>query len=82
MDAETPIFKVLVADSLSESGLTPLREAPGIQVDIRTGLSPDELLAAIPEYDALLVRSSTTVTAQVIQAGKRLRVIARAGVGV
>ncbi len=75
-------YRVLVSDSLSESGLKPLRAAPGIQVDVRTGLSHDQLLEIIPDYDALLVRSSTTVSADVIQAGKRLRVVARAGVGV
>jgi D-3-phosphoglycerate dehydrogenase len=75
-------FRVLVSDTLSESGLTPLRAAADIAVDVRTDLAPAELIDAIGEYDALLVRSSTTVSAPVIQAGKRLRVIARAGVGV
>lgn len=74
--------KVLVSDSLSESGLNPLRAANGIQVDVCTDLSPSQLLEKIPEYDALLVRSSTQVTAEVLQAGKRLRVVGRAGVGV
>lgn len=75
-------YKVLVSDSLSESGLKPLRAAEGIHVDVRTNLTPDQLLEAIPDYDALLIRSSTEVTAAVIQAGKKLRVVARAGVGV
>jgi D-3-phosphoglycerate dehydrogenase len=75
-------YKVLVSDSLSESGLKPLRAAKGVQVTVNTGLSHDQLLEHIPAYDALLVRSSTQVTADVIQAGKRLRVVARAGVGV
>ncbi|MEX1019443.1 MAG: phosphoglycerate dehydrogenase [Litorilinea sp.] len=76
------LHRVLVSDSMSESGLEPLRAADDIQVDIRTNLTEDELLATIGDYDALLVRSSTTVSAQVIQAGKRLRVVGRAGVGV
>jgi D-3-phosphoglycerate dehydrogenase len=75
-------YKVLVSDSLSDSGLTPLRAAQGIEVDVRTGLSPEQLLEVIGDYDALLVRSSTYVNQAVIQAGKRLRVVARAGVGV
>lgn len=75
-------YRVLVSDSLSDSGLKPLRSAAGINVDVRTDLSPDELLNIIGDYDALLVRSSTQVTADLIQAGKRLRVVARAGVGV
>jgi len=75
-------FKVLVADAMSDAGLAPLQAAANLQVDVRTGATPEALLAMIPEYDALLVRSATKVTADVIQAGKRLRVIGRAGVGV
>ncbi|MDI9549865.1 MAG: phosphoglycerate dehydrogenase [Chloroflexota bacterium] len=78
----TDPYKVLVSDQLSEAGLTPLRAAAGIEVDVRTDLSPEQLIEIIPGYDALLVRSSTNVTADLIQAGERLRVIARAGVGV
>ena len=74
--------KVLVSDKLSESGLAPLRQAGDIEIDVRTDLSPDELVQAIPDYDALLVRSATTVTGDVIRAGTRLRVVGRAGVGV
>lgn len=75
-------YRVLVSDSLSEAGLKPLRAAQGIDVDVQTNLTHDQLLEIIGDYDALLVRSSTTVSADVIQAGKRLRVVARAGVGV
>lgn len=75
-------FRVLVSDSLSDSGLKPLRAAQGIDVDVQTNLTHPQLLEIIGDYDALLVRSSTTVSADVIQAGKRLRVVARAGVGV
>ena len=73
--------KVLVSDPLAEAGLMLLREA-GLQVDVRTGLSPEELIAIIPDYDALIVRSGTKVTADVIAAARNLKVIARAGVGV
>jgi D-3-phosphoglycerate dehydrogenase len=55
---------------------------PAIQVDVRTDLAPAALVEAIAGYDALLVRSSTQVTADVLRAGKNLRVVARAGVGV
>ena len=75
-------YRVLVSDSLSDSGLKPLRAAQGIDVDVQTNLTHPQLLEIIGDYDALLVRSSTQVTAEVIQAGKRLRVVARAGVGV
>jgi len=74
--------RVLVSDAISESGLAPLRADPAIQVDLQTDLTPSDLLRIIPEYDALLVRSSTQVTADLLRAGKKLRVVARAGVGV
>ncbi len=54
----------------------------GSYVDVRIGLSPGELLAAIPEYNALVVRSETRVTSDVIDAGHELAVVGRAGVGV
>jgi D-3-phosphoglycerate dehydrogenase len=73
-------FKILVTDGLDESGLSVLRAAG--EVDERTGLSADELLQAIPGYDALIVRGRTKVTAAVVEAGTRLKVIGRAGVGV
>ena len=72
--------KVLVAESLSEKGLDILREYT--QVDVKVGLEPEELLAVIGDYEALLVRSQTQVTAGVIEAGHKLQVIGRAGVGV
>jgi D-3-phosphoglycerate dehydrogenase len=78
----TQPYRVLISDPLAETGLAPLRKAPDIQIDERTNLSPTELIEAIPEYHALVVRSGTQVTADVIQAGKNLRVIGRAGVGV
>ncbi|MCB9140343.1 MAG: phosphoglycerate dehydrogenase [Caldilineaceae bacterium] len=75
-------FRILVSDALSESGLAPLQAASNMQVDYCPGLPADELVARIGEYDALLVRSATTVTQEVIAAGMKLRVIGRAGVGV
>ena len=78
----TTPFRVLVSDALPESGLAPLKAAKNIQFDIKTDLTPAQLIDAIPAYEALIVRSSTQVTADVIRAGARLRVVARAGVGV
>ena len=75
-------FRVLVSDGMSDVGLAALRAAPYLQVDVKTDLSPAQLLAEIPAYDALLVRSATQVTAEVLRAGTRLRVVGRAGVGV
>ena len=72
--------RVLVSDPLAEEGLEILKKA--VEVDIKTDLKEDELCRIIGEYDALLVRSSTEVTKKVIEAGKRLKFIGRAGVGV
>ncbi|HMN28573.1 MAG TPA: phosphoglycerate dehydrogenase [Caldilineaceae bacterium] len=71
-----------MSDALPESGLSPLRIADNVKLEIKTDLTPQQLIAIIPDYDALIVRSSTQVTAEVIRAGKHLRVVARAGVGV
>jgi D-3-phosphoglycerate dehydrogenase / 2-oxoglutarate reductase len=72
--------KVLVSDPIAQDGIDAL--VPHAQVDVRVGLEPEELIAIIGEYDALVVRSETRVTAEVIEAGKKLQVIGRAGVGV
>ena len=73
--------KILVSDPLSEEGLEILRQS-GFPVDVKPGLSEDELCAIIGDYDCLIIRSGTKVTPKVIDAGKNLRVIGRAGVGV
>jgi len=72
--------RVLVTDPLAEEGLAYLRQQAA--VDVRLGLSPPELAAAIAGYEGLIVRSGTRVTAQVIWAADRLAVIGRAGAGV
>lgn len=71
--------RVLVADALSDAGVAALAETA--EVDVRIGLAKDELVAAIGGYDAVVVRSATTIDADVIAAGTRLKVIARAGIG-
>lgn len=76
-----PDIKIFVADDVNEGGLAPLREA-GFEVDKRTGLKGDELAEAIASADGLVVRSETKVSAQLLDAAARLRVIGRAGVGV
>lgn len=73
-------MRILVAEPLAEEGLTVLRADH--EVDLRTGLSRGELLAALPGYDALMVRSQVQVDAEAIAAGSRLLVVGRAGVGV
>lgn len=73
-------MKVLVADDISEEGIKSLRNLA--QVDIKLHLPPEEIKGIIGDYDALIVRSQTEVTAGIVEAGKRLLVIARAGVGI
>lgn len=77
---EPRLAKVLVLDRVDPAAL-PLLDAVA-EVDARDSLAPDELLSLIGEYDALMVRSATKVTRAVIEAGRRLRIIGRAGVGV
>src|SRR4030043_413680 len=72
--------KVLVTDPISEEGIDILRKES--QVDIKVGLKPEEIIAVIGDSDARKVRSQTNVTAAIIEAGKNLQVIARAGVGI
>ncbi len=72
--------RVLVSDPVSEEGIKLIQEVAN--VDIKTGLSPQEITEIIGEYDALMVRSGTQVNADVIEAGTNLKVIGRAGVGV
>jgi D-3-phosphoglycerate dehydrogenase / 2-oxoglutarate reductase len=72
---------VLVAEKLSEAGLAVLREFA--DVESAYGMSPAELLAKAAQFDALIVRSGTKVTREVLEAGRvRLRVVGRAGVGI
>lgn len=73
-------MRVLVAEPLSAAGIDLLSTEH--EVDNRPGLARDELLHALPDYDALVVRSGVKVDAQAIDAGRRLKVIGRAGVGV
>ena len=73
--------RVLVTEELADTGLDMLRDA-GHEVDVRLGLSPDELLAAVPGAHALIIRSATKVTAEVLAAGRDLVVVGRAGIGV
>ena len=72
--------KVLVSDPIDQVGIDILSQVA--QVDIKVGLSPEELVQIMPEYDALMIRSGTRVTKEIIEAGKQLKIIGRAGVGV
>lgn len=72
--------KVLIPEKVSPDGLRMLQAS--LDVHEKKGLSPDELHQIIGDYDALIVRSETKVTSSLLSAGKKLRVVARAGVGV
>src|SRR3989339_597602 len=74
-------MKVLAADKIADEGIKLFKDA-GIEVDSKTGLPEEELVKIIPEYDALMVRSETRATPKIIEAGKKLKIIGRAGVGV
>ncbi|MDN3019296.1 phosphoglycerate dehydrogenase [Paenibacillus sp. BSR1-1] len=76
------MYKVLVTDGISNTGLKSLIEHPHFIVERQPTLSTEELKKIIGDYDALIVRSQTKVTEELLQAADRLRVIARAGVGV
>ena len=75
-------MKVLITDEISEAGLQPLLEDPRIQLDIKLGLSVEELRRIIGEYDALITRSGTRVDAPLLDAATNLKIVARAGVGI
>jgi len=73
--------RVLVTDTLAESGLAILRAANDVQLDYRPGLKGEELLREVAQSDALITRSGTAVTEELVRAGNRLRIVGRAGVG-
>ncbi len=72
--------RILVTEELAPNGLDKLRAA-GHEVDVQLGLSPEELVAAMPGAAALIIRSATTVTEEVLAAGTDLTVVGRAGIG-
>src|SRR3989344_1246273 len=74
-------MKILISDKLADEGIAILKEVKEFQVDCKYNLKPEELKRIIKDYDALIVRSGTTVTADILEAASRLKVIGRAGVG-
>ena len=74
--------KILIADSISQRGVDELSRDKALEVLIKTGLSEKELIEVIPTFSALIVRSQTRITADILNAGAKLRVVGRAGVGV
>jgi len=74
-------MKILVSDKLAEEGIKIIKKVKEFQVDVKTGLKPEELKNTIKDYDAIIVRSATKVTKDIINAADKLKVIGRAGVG-
>ena len=74
--------KVLIADSISQRGIDELSRDGALEVSAKTGLSEADLVEIIPDFSAIVVRSQTKVTGEILNAATRLRVVGRAGVGV
>jgi D-3-phosphoglycerate dehydrogenase len=74
--------KVLIADPIADAGIKELQADQALDVDVRIGISPDDLLADAAVYEAIIVRSQTKIPADVLRAAKNLKIVGRAGVGV
>jgi D-3-phosphoglycerate dehydrogenase / 2-oxoglutarate reductase len=75
------MMKVLVSDPLSDIGIKIFQATPGIELDVNTGLDPEGLKAIIGQYDGLVIRSATKVTADIMAKADNLKVVGRAGIG-
>ncbi|MBI2353630.1 MAG: phosphoglycerate dehydrogenase [Deltaproteobacteria bacterium] len=75
-------MKIIVTDEVSAEGLALLTQEPRIQLDVKLGLKKEQLLAVIGEYDAIITRSGTTVDRDLLDAARKLKIVARAGVGI
>jgi D-3-phosphoglycerate dehydrogenase len=76
------MYRVLITDSLSKAGLEILKNTPGIEVDERKGLTPEQVREALKEADGIIIRSGTRLTPELLKDQPRLKAIVRAGVGV
>lgn len=76
------MYKILISDKLAQEGIDLLKSMPDIEPVVRTGLSEEELAGIIGDYDGLIIRSATQVTARVLENAGKLKGVARAGVGV
>jgi len=74
-------FRILITDHIAEEGLAILKADPNVEVDIKAGIKNKDLKPIIGEYDAVITRSGTTVTADLIENPGKLKIIGRAGVG-
>jgi len=79
--AKEDIMKICVCDPLPDNAVQMMKDN-GFEVDVKTGMPPEEVIKAVKDYDALIVRSATKVTKEVIDAGDKLKLVVRGGVGV
>ena len=82
MTNENETYRILISDKLGDEGIKLLEQTEDADFDVTLGLEQDELIRKIPGYHALIVRSGTKVTSQVLAAGEMLRVVGRAGIGI
>ena len=75
-------FKILVGDHIAEKGIQDLREDPQLEVDLKVGLSEEDLISIADQYAGIIVRSKPDITGRVIEAATQLKAVGRAGVGV
>jgi len=75
-------MKIIVTDEIAAQGLELLKQDPRVKLDVRLGLKKEELLALIGEYEVIITRSGTTVDRDLLDAAKKLKMVARAGVGI
>ena len=75
-------MKVIVTDEVAREGLLLLEQDPRIELEVRLGMKREELLRIIGEYEVIITRSGTTVDKALLDAGKKLKIVARAGVGI
>src|SRR5690554_216019 len=76
------MYRVLISDKLAQEGIDLLKSTPDFEPVVRTGLSEEELIKIIGDFDGLIIRSGTQVTANVLEHSGKLKAIARAGVGI
>ena len=76
------MYRILISDKLGQAGLDRLEQESDVEVDVKTGLTKEELIDQIGQYDALVIRSATRVDADVLEAAGKLRVVGRAGIGI
>ena len=82
MAEDQDVFRVLLADEIAREGVAKLEASDRLELDARPDIEPAELKSVIGDYDAVIVRSRTTLTAEILESAGRLKVIGRAGVGV